>query len=720
MQFTSSTANVSENNKVAKGKASTSTIDARTSGNGGEIITLQFGPESNWAARTFWELQDEIIRPYGRGANIQAHPTSSIIDRGVHFGGDVSKDKEFPRAMLFDVRAEHNLVDLMRPMDRDVTGRGVIFDNNNNSNMMMNGGGYQQVDLNSYNFFQENVQAAIETSMNSWGGAMQRFDIGGTPYQHTNQRQQQQQQQQNNMMDPEKIKKAIESSRPPSKWSDGWRPKFHRKSIYEIPNVTNTTPFDVWSYGYEVMSSTEEADLYLDGLRFQLEHCDRVQGFQVFVDIDSGFGGFCEKFLEEVKEECRSSCIITYGLTPKKWGEGLNSKSANYSYISSNVANRQSKRNINVGIAMAQLTSLSTLYLPLSLGGSWESVVTRYLNYDSQINHHRYCMLGLAIDSMTLPFRKTTRTQFEFTRACTTIANRNARRNVASLSLSCPIRGQTNVLMKTNNNSNSNSFINMKTVTKNLYIDGDYGSIERYGNVRRDDSEMKRMTMDFNQYLTNAPPVEKWSEKNNMLSFSPECVVSEEVKTLKSNEEEEGLSYKKERKPLTYGMMGTVRGIVDKEYPSLPCEVLLLKQLSRTRCDPRRIIGFSNKCPTIVPKRFYPRDITMERDDTGYNSNDNNNSGIVESKQGQSNNNNNGEVIDDKDDEHKYERFLSTLAVVRSSSDLVPMLQGTLAGLKSRPQKIMFEYVKGQGLTNDDIVEMEQSLFQIVEAYMED
>ena len=86
----------------------------------------------------------------------------------------------------------------------------------------------------------------------------------------------------------------------------------------------------------------------------------------------------------------------------------------------------------------------------------------------------------------------------------------------------------------------------MKTVTKNLYIDGDYGSIERYGNVSRDDSEMKRMTMDFNQYLTNAPPVEKWSEKNNMLSFSPECVVSEEVKTLKSNEEEEGLSYKKE------------------------------------------------------------------------------------------------------------------------------------------------------------------------------
>ena len=66
------------------------------------------------------------------------------------------------------------------------------------------------------------------------------------------------------------------------------------------------------------------------------------------------------------------------------------------------------------------------------------------------------------------------------------------------------------------------------------------------------------------------------------------------------------------------------------------------------------------------------------------------------------------------------ERFLSNLAVLRSSSDLVPMLEGTLAGLKSRPQKVMFEYLKGAGITNEDVVEMEQSLFQVVEAYMED
>ena len=32
----------------------------------------------------------------------------------------------------------------------------------------------------------------------------------------------------------------------------------------------------------------------------------------------------------------------------------------------------------------------------------------------------------------------------------------------------------------------------------------------------------------------------------------------------------------------------------------------------------------------------------------------------------------------------------------------------------------MFEYLKGAGITNEDVVEMEQSLFQVVEAYMED
>jgi hypothetical protein len=662
---------------------------------GGEIITLQFGPESNWAARTFWELQDEVIRPYGRGASVLAHPSSGIIDRAVHFGGDISKGKEFPRALLFDVQAEHNLMDLMRPIDRDSTGRGVIYDN-----FMQQNNSYQQVDLNSYNFFQENVQAAIESSMSSWGGAMQRFDVGGTPYQ-----QEQSNNNNNSMMDPEKIKQAIESSQPPKKWSDGWRPKFHRKSLFEIKNVTNSTPFDVWSYGYEVMSSTEEADLYLDGLRFQLEHCDRIQGFQVFVDIDSGFGGFCEKFLEEVKEECRSANIVSYGLTPKRWGESIYQKSANYSHISSNVANRQSKRNINVGIAMAQLTSLSTLYIPLSLGGSWEQISTKYLSYDSQINHHKYCVLGLAIDSITLPFRTKTRTQFEFARACSTIANNNARRNVASLNLACPLRGEVNELVETDNNSSSNILINIKAGTRKLYIDGDYGSIERFGNNRNE----KRKTVNFDDFLSKTPPVEKWRENKMVLSLSPECVMSEEVKTIKYNEEAEGLSFKKERQPLTYGMMASVRGIVDMEYPGLPCDILLLKHLSRTRCDPRRVISFSNPCPAIVPKQFYPRDISMERDA---------NNNRKAHGDGESKIENNS--ISDNDDEHDYERFLSNLAVLRSSSDLVPMLEGTLAGLKSRPQKVMFEYLKGVGITNEDIVEMEQSLFQIVEAYMED
>ena len=92
-------------------------------------------------------------------------------------------------------------------------------------------------------------------------------------------------------------------------------------------------------------------------------------------------------------------------------------------------------------------------------------------------------------------------------------------------------------------------------------------------------------------------------------------------------------------------------------------------------------------------------------------------SGVTESKQVdglESKPEGNGE------EEHAHERFLSNITVLRSSTDLLPMLQGTLAGLKNRPQKVMFEYVKGPGLTNDDIVELEQNLFQIVEAYMED
>ena len=358
---------------------------------------------------------------------------------------------------------------------------------------------------------------------------------------------------------------------------------------------------------------------------------------------------------------------------------------------------------------MAQLTSRSTLYVPLSVGGGWEQAASGVMDYDRNVLHHKYCMLGLAIDSMTLPFRKVSRSQFEFSRVCTTVANGNARRNVASLSLVCPLRGQINVYEQSKSNSLSNNMIGMKLTAKNVYINGDYGRVERYGSKRTDG---QNSTINFDQYLSNALPVHQWGDDHNALSLSPECVITEEKQQLQNADADEGLRLK-QRQPLTYGMMGSVRGIMDMDYPAPSCELLLLKHLSQTRCDPRRVVGFANTCPTIVPGRFYPRDATMLRDDTSLNVK----SGVIESKQVdglESKPEGNGE------EENAHERFLSNITVLRSSTDLVPMLQGTLAGLKNRPQKVMFEYVKGPGLTNDDIVELEQNLFQIVEAYMED
>jgi hypothetical protein len=49
------------------------------------------------------------------------------------------------------------------------------------------------------------------------------------------------------------------------------------------------------------------------------------------------------------------------------------------------------------------------------------------------------------------------------------------------------------------------------------------------------------------------------------------------------------------------------------------------------------------------------------------------------------------------------------------------MLTATLHGLKNRPKRVMFEYEKGaKGISYDEVVEIEQSLFRIVEAYTED
>ncbi|CAK4709468.1 unnamed protein product, partial [Aphanomyces euteiches] len=51
-----------------------------------------------------------------------------------------------------------------------------------------------------------------------------------------------------------------------------------------------------------------------DAVRIALEECDRMQGIQCIVDIDSAWGGFASEVMRYVEEECPSTFTCCFGL----------------------------------------------------------------------------------------------------------------------------------------------------------------------------------------------------------------------------------------------------------------------------------------------------------------------------------------------------------------------------------------------------------------------
>ena len=632
-------------------------VDTRESGSGGEIITLQFGPSANWLGRAFWELQDELIRPYGTGSCLQPHPSAVEVDRGVHFGGGTEEDKEWPRVLVFDAKKDTSLINLLRPQDRDASGQGQIPESYGIPNP------YDNPYNNPYDFFQENVQSAVMSSMNSWGGAMERFDLAGAPPVPNSEGESAAQ------LTQTQAEAIIRSTQPPRHWAEGWAARLHTKSLYELKTVKEETPFDVWSYGHEIMASEDDKEAYLEGLRFQLEHTDRVQGFQVFVDIDSGFGGFAHQYLEEVRMECRSANIYTYGLTPKSWGASGQSKGGHFLYSSSAVADRKAKMNVNVALGVANLSAASNVYIPLSLGGPWEKECQKWLTYDPDVRHHMFCMLGLAVDTVSLPFRLAHRGRFDMTSAFNALAH-DSRRRIAALSMAAPVGGK--------------------------YSESLVGGVERSFATTKTLEAQNAQTLD--ELFASSTVVEDWGRFNPAhqqrvtCSMFPSAV--ERVADENSNP----------RRRMSYGMLGSLRGYADSYNRDGSPGLALVKQLARSRCDPRRIMGYSTSCPGVFPEKFYPHRLTREELEQNEEDDD------VENKKGE-----------EEENSRQYQRFMSCMTVLRSSNDMLPVLQATLGGLKNRPGRIMFEYEKGtNGLTQDDFAEIEQQLYSIVEAFTED
>jgi hypothetical protein len=56
------------------------------------------------------------------------------------------------------------------------------------------------------------------------------------------------------------------------------------------------------------------AMLIEENLRFFIEECDQLQGFQLMTDITGGFGGLSAGLMETLRDEFPKTSMITFAL----------------------------------------------------------------------------------------------------------------------------------------------------------------------------------------------------------------------------------------------------------------------------------------------------------------------------------------------------------------------------------------------------------------------
>lgn len=127
--------------------------------------------------------------------------------------------------------------------------------------------------------------------------------------------------------------------------------------------------------------------------------CFCLPPIQILTDVLNGFGGVSGQLLEDLKDEYSAKTFITFGLTPAELVNGTNKKTV--------------QRILNSALSYGKLLEFSDLFVPLSL--ACETLprlgpVREFplLTYKPALSYHTSSVLGVCIDTVTLPYRLAT------------------------------------------------------------------------------------------------------------------------------------------------------------------------------------------------------------------------------------------------------------------------------------------------------------------------
>lgn len=212
-------------------------------------------------------------------------------------------------------------------------------------------------------------------------------------------------------------------------WSDYLKTYIAPRSLYEFKAYSIDDKFDSFPMGHQLMRSEDERDELEGRLHKQLEDCDGLQGLQMMVDVDNGFGAMGVDFVEMLRDEVPKQPIQLYAFYGRK----------------SDVDKQQNeKRLANMALSFAHLSDLCTTYIPLSSKhltstGSQTDTFNR-LTFDTRKPYHTSALFAAGLDMISRPL--VTRGSGASLHTYATTLAEVPERNICSIEMSLPFDGE--------------------------------------------------------------------------------------------------------------------------------------------------------------------------------------------------------------------------------------------------------------------------------------
>ena len=198
-------------------------------------------------------------------------------------------------------------------------------------------------------------------------------------------------------------------------WTDFSKALFHPRTVQVVDGIFETSSEGVKSFagfgeGASWAMELDRRENLREDIRKWVEECDYLRGFHVFVEDHSGFGGLCEKVLEEVRDaHGQGVSILTFCCRkPRdeevKINNNRNDDDDNEFLEITQKRNNERRFMLNDGLSLARISPLTDAYIPL---------------YGSQTNgqqrsaYQTSARIATAIDTITTPWRLQSTPGFE-------------------------------------------------------------------------------------------------------------------------------------------------------------------------------------------------------------------------------------------------------------------------------------------------------------------